>query len=133
MTIGVMFNTDRLAGEDLVSFARRVEEAGIDTMWVPELFGREPIAAAAWLLAATDRLRVATGIANVYAVTQLLQAPQPELWGSSRAIASCLDLECRTLAWSGCVAIHGSRHCRSWRRISTRCKLPSSQGLLRVG
>ncbi|MGY9074419.1 MAG: TIGR03620 family F420-dependent LLM class oxidoreductase [Acidimicrobiales bacterium] len=67
MTIGVMFNTDRLAGEDLVSFARRVEEAGIDTMWVPELFGREPIAAAAWLLAATDRLRVATGIANVYA------------------------------------------------------------------
>lgn len=65
--LGVMFNTDRMAGPDLVGFAREIEEAGIDTFWVPELFGREPFVAAAHLLASTSTLTVATGIANVYA------------------------------------------------------------------
>ena len=65
--LGVMFNTDRMDGEALVAFARQVEATGIDTMWVPELFGREPFVASAHLLACTDTLRVATGIANVYA------------------------------------------------------------------
>ena len=65
--LGVMFNTDRMSGEALVGFAKRVEETGIDTLWVPELFGREPFATSAHLLAKTSTLRVATGIANVYA------------------------------------------------------------------
>ncbi len=65
--LGVMFNTDRMSGEALVEFARRVESTGIDTLWVPELFGREPFAASGHLLANTSTLTVATGIANVYA------------------------------------------------------------------
>lgn len=62
-----MFNTDRMSAGELGEFAQRVEAAGIDAMWVPELFGREPFAASGYLLANTDRLTVATGIANIYA------------------------------------------------------------------
>jgi len=65
--VGVLFNTDRMSGDALVGFAQRLEENGIDTIWVPELFGREPFAASAHLLANTSTLRVATGIVNIYA------------------------------------------------------------------
>lgn len=65
--LGVLFNTDRLAGSDLIAFAKRIEAAGIDSVWVAELFGREPFVAAATLLANTETLCVGTAIANVYA------------------------------------------------------------------
>ncbi|MDP6862360.1 MAG: TIGR03620 family F420-dependent LLM class oxidoreductase [Acidimicrobiales bacterium] len=64
---GMMFNTDRMAGDSLKDFGEKIESIGVDTLWLPELFGREPFATAAHLLAATTRLRVGTGIANVYA------------------------------------------------------------------
>ncbi|MCE2406665.1 MAG: TIGR03620 family F420-dependent LLM class oxidoreductase [Pseudomonadales bacterium] len=35
-------------------------------MWIPETFGRNPFAHAAWLLANTTSLVIATGIANIY-------------------------------------------------------------------
>ncbi len=66
-SIGVMFNTDRLPGPSLVKFAQHLESISIDTLWVTELFGREPFATSGHLLAKTERLRIATGIANVYA------------------------------------------------------------------
>ena len=65
--LGVMFNTDRMAGEALVACAQRVEEIGLDTFWVPELFGREPFSTSAHLLAHTQELQMATGIVNIYA------------------------------------------------------------------
>ncbi|MEL7208250.1 MAG: LLM class flavin-dependent oxidoreductase, partial [Actinomycetota bacterium] len=65
--IGVLFNTDRMAGAEFVAYAQRLESAGIGSVWLAELFGREPFAAAGALLAATTRLRVGTAIANVYA------------------------------------------------------------------
>ena len=64
---GVLFNTDRMTAPELVAYARRVEEAGIGSVWLAELFGREPFATAGLLLASTERLRVGTAIANVYA------------------------------------------------------------------
>ena len=67
MELGMLFNTDRMAGAELVEYARRVDGLGYESLWVPELFGREPFATAAWLLAATERITVATGIVNVYA------------------------------------------------------------------
>jgi len=67
LEIGVLFNTDRLSGVELVDYAVRLEQAGIDSVWLAELFGREPFAAAGALLARTDALRVGTAIANVYA------------------------------------------------------------------
>lgn len=65
--IGVLFNTDRLSSAELVDYAKRVEATGIGSVWLAELFGREPFATAGTLLAHTDVLSVGTAIANVYA------------------------------------------------------------------
>lgn len=67
MDIGVLFNTDRLDGRELIAYAQRLDESGIESLWLPELFTREPFAAAGFLLASTSRIRLATGIANIYA------------------------------------------------------------------
>jgi probable F420-dependent oxidoreductase len=45
--------------------AAEVEALGFDTLWFGEAFGREAYTHAAVLLAATERIRVATGIANI--------------------------------------------------------------------
>jgi probable F420-dependent oxidoreductase len=47
--------------------ATRIEELGFGTIWVGEADGREALTHAGLLLEATDRLRVATGIANIWA------------------------------------------------------------------
>lgn len=65
--LGILFNTDRLSGPEFIDYARRCETAGIESVWLAELFGREPFAAAGTLLASTTTLRVGTAIANVYA------------------------------------------------------------------
>ena len=64
---GVWFFTDRLAAPAAAAFARRVEELGYAALWLPEALGRDPFAHCAWLLAHTERLILATGIANIYA------------------------------------------------------------------
>ena len=65
--IGVLFNTDRMKGPEFIDYAQRLEAAGIDSVWLAELFGREPFAAAGSLLANTSTLKVGTAIANIYA------------------------------------------------------------------
>lgn len=47
--------------------ARELEELGFGCIWVPEAVGREPFASCALLLAGTQRIGVATGIASMYA------------------------------------------------------------------
>jgi probable F420-dependent oxidoreductase len=47
--------------------AARIEELGFGTLWVGEADGREALTHAGLLLQATDALRVATGIANIWA------------------------------------------------------------------
>ena len=66
-SFGVMFFTDQLDGRQLEALAVRLESSGLDTLWLPELFGREVFSTAGFLLARTETLRVASGIANVYA------------------------------------------------------------------
>ena len=66
MKIAVIADTDRLDRAALLAFARRIESLGYESFWIPELFGREPVATAGYLLGQTERLKVATGIANVY-------------------------------------------------------------------
>ncbi len=63
---GVLTPTEPFAAEALVEFAHTVETRGYDSLWLPELFGREPIATAGFLLGRTQRIAVASGIANVY-------------------------------------------------------------------
>jgi probable F420-dependent oxidoreductase len=59
--------TEGTRGADLVAHAQRLEALGYHELWLPEAFGREPFATAGFLLAKTTRLRVSSGIANVYA------------------------------------------------------------------
>ena len=60
-------NFDNLTGTDAVSVLKDIESLGYDSFWIPELFGREPMATAGYLLAKTDRIKIASGIANIYA------------------------------------------------------------------
>jgi probable F420-dependent oxidoreductase len=54
--------------------AREVEELGYGALWTGEAVGREVLTAAQLLLAATDTLVVATGIANIWARDALAMA-----------------------------------------------------------
>jgi probable F420-dependent oxidoreductase len=46
---------------------REIELLGYSAVWLPEAVGRDPLVLAANLLSATSELRLATGIANIYA------------------------------------------------------------------
>ena len=63
---GVTSSTDTMSPDDLIAFALRLEELGYDELWLPDLLGRDLFGLAGFVLAKTTRLRVATGIANVY-------------------------------------------------------------------
>lgn len=55
-------------GADAVREAcREIESLGYETLWIPEAVGRDPFVAASVCLQATSSLRLATGIANIYA------------------------------------------------------------------
>jgi probable F420-dependent oxidoreductase len=58
---------DGMSAQEAVAFARRVEERGYRALWIPEGRGRNALVLSSWLLAHTQRLTVATGIANIYA------------------------------------------------------------------
>ena len=65
--LGLLQWTEGTSGRDLVTNTQRLEALGYHELWLPEICGREPFAAAGFLLAKTTRLRVSSGIANVYA------------------------------------------------------------------
>ena len=67
MNIGVLFNTDRLNNDEFVHYAERLDNLGYESLWLPELFTRDPFAAAGYLLAETQNIMLASGIANIYA------------------------------------------------------------------
>jgi len=51
--------------------AAELESLGFGALWIPEAVGREPMANAALLLSATQRMVVATGIASLHARTAM--------------------------------------------------------------
>ena len=65
--LGVWAATDGLPAAAAAAFAKRVEAWGYGALWIPEAVGREIFSASAWLLACTNSLIVASGIANIYA------------------------------------------------------------------
>lgn len=64
--LGVWYFLDGLPAGEAAKVAGRIEELGYSALWIPETVGRHPLAHAAWLLANTEKLVVATGIANIY-------------------------------------------------------------------
>ncbi len=65
--VGLWFFLDAMSAPDSAEFARKVEGLGYRVLWIPEAVGRDPFAHSAYLLSRTERLVMATGIANIYA------------------------------------------------------------------
>ncbi len=65
-TLGVWFAPEAIASPDLVRNTQLMEELGYETFWLAETFGRDPFALAANLGAHTTKIKLATGIANVF-------------------------------------------------------------------
>ncbi len=65
--LGVWSILDATKAPDSAAFARKVEKLGYSAIWIPEAVGREPFAHAGYLAANTERLIIATGIANIWA------------------------------------------------------------------
>ena len=65
--LGLLQFTEGVDGRTLVANTQKLEALGYDTLWLPEVFGREPVATCGYLLARTQTLRISSGILNVYA------------------------------------------------------------------
>ncbi len=66
--VGIWYGgVDALATPDARRAAQVVEELGFGALWVAEAVGRDPFVSSGVLLAATNTLKLATGIANIYA------------------------------------------------------------------
>lgn len=65
--LGVWAFMDGMTSPQMAAFAKRMEGAGFSALWIPEAWGRNSFQSASWLLANTERLVVATGIASIYA------------------------------------------------------------------
>ncbi len=63
---GVILMTEQFRSAELVDVVNHLESLDYTSVWLPELFGREPMATAGYLLGRTRRMKIATGIANVY-------------------------------------------------------------------
>jgi probable F420-dependent oxidoreductase len=62
------FELDRMSAAEAFDYARAVEALGYRALWIPEsVNSKEVFSHATFLLAATTRLIIATGIANIYA------------------------------------------------------------------
>ena len=64
--LAVWINTIGYRSADLVAFARRLEQSGYGTLWINDGMGSDPMVLAARILAGTERLQVALGVANIY-------------------------------------------------------------------
>jgi len=64
--LGVWGHLDTLPAADAVAYARRAEELGYGTLWVPETVGREPIAFVGMLAGGTDAINLGTSIVNIW-------------------------------------------------------------------
>lgn len=64
--IGVWWSSDAWSMPAAQEVAREIEELGFGSLFLPEVVGKECLTQSAAFLAATDRLVVGTGIANIH-------------------------------------------------------------------
>ena len=64
--LGVWGHLDTLPAADVRAYARRVEELGYGTLWVPETVGREPLTLLGMLAGDTSRLVLGTSIVGIW-------------------------------------------------------------------
>lgn len=65
--LGIWTWLDSLSFAEAIRFAQNCETLGYGTLWVPEAVGRDPFVLLTALATQTQSLRLATGIANIYA------------------------------------------------------------------
>ena len=65
--IGVWGWLDHWTAQEAADFAQRAEDWGYSALWIPEAVGRDPFSLIGYLVAKTERMIFATGIANIYA------------------------------------------------------------------
>ena len=65
--LGVWFVPDPLSTQGIVDLAQGVERLGYNVLWYPEGIGYETFSFGSFVLSKTNRLKVASGIANIYA------------------------------------------------------------------
>lgn len=65
--LGIWTMLDNYPYQDCIALAQNVEKKGYGTLWVPEAFGRDPFVTLTLLARATQNIKLATGIANIYA------------------------------------------------------------------
>jgi probable F420-dependent oxidoreductase len=65
--LGVWTPLDANRPEESVEFAQQLETWGYSTLWIPEAVGIDPFCTLSYLAARTEKLVLATGIANIYA------------------------------------------------------------------
>ncbi len=63
---GVMVGADAMSPSELIDHVRRLESLGYSAVWIPDVFGREIYVTAGFILAHTERIKVASGIAHIY-------------------------------------------------------------------
>ena len=66
-SLGVFLGGSPLGAADLATLATRVERWGFSVLWLPEAISTDPFVHLGYLAARTERLVLATGIANIYA------------------------------------------------------------------
>ena len=64
---GVWTWLDAFSAQEAADFAHRIESWGYSALWIPEAVGRDPFTLLGFLAAQTEKLILATGIANIYA------------------------------------------------------------------
>ena len=64
--LGVWGHLDSLSAPDAIAYAKRAEELGYGTLWVPETVGREPVALLALVAGATAAINLGTSIINIW-------------------------------------------------------------------
>ena len=65
--LGVWCWLDGMSAPEAAAFARQLEDWGYSALWIPEAVGRDPFSLISYLAAETEKLVLATGIANIYA------------------------------------------------------------------
>jgi probable F420-dependent oxidoreductase len=63
---GVWCATDGMSASVAAEFVQRIESLGYSTIWLPEVFGRDPFAHIAFLGTQAPSISFATGIANIH-------------------------------------------------------------------
>ncbi len=67
LPLGLIQWTEGTDAKKLEEYVLKLESLGYEELWLPEIAGREPFATAGYLLAKTNKIKISSGIANVYA------------------------------------------------------------------